>query len=266
MTHARTHHNPRAALAGLAGVTVMAGGRAILEGVDLALHRGEIVTVIGLNGSGKTTLVRALLGLVRPARGRAWRRPGLRIGYTPQAVSRDPTLPLTLERFLRLGGGAPADIPGAIAAVGLETRLLRAQLWQLSGGEMHRALIARAALRRPDLLVLDEPMSGVDIAGQAELYDHVGALRDRFDCAVLLVSHDLHVVMARADRVICLNRHICCQGRPGDVAGDAAFRALFGDRLAASLAPYVHRHDHRHAPDGAVTPAPETAHTEHHHG
>lgn len=228
------------------GVTVRFGARTVLDGVDVAVHRGEIVTLVGLNGAGKSTLVRVLLGLQRIDRGQVLRAAGLRVGFSPQHVNRDPTLPMTVRRFLTLGGEAPqARLRSALDRVGADTMLSR-QVAELSGGEMHRVMLARALLREPDLLVLDEPMSGVDLAGQAELYALIGTIRNDTGCGVLLVSHDLHLVMAATDIVVCLNHHVCCTGHPHAVARNPQFVALFGSQLAESLAVYTHHHDHRH--------------------
>jgi zinc transport system ATP-binding protein len=219
------------------------GGRDILSHVDFAIRPGEIVTLIGPNGSGKTSLLKALLGLV-PATGTIARKPGLRLGYVPQSFARDRSLPITVERFLRLfAPGAAAD--AALARVGLAGFAAR-QLQALSGGEMARVLLARAAAGRPELLILDEPLAGVDVAGEAALYHLIAEIRDEIGCGVLLVSHDLHVVMAQADRVVCLNGHVCCEGKAEQVVEDPAFAQLFGPRVAGELALYAHRHDHTH--------------------
>jgi zinc transport system ATP-binding protein len=225
---------------------ISAGAR-ILDRVSLAVGAREIVVLIGPNGSGKTTLIKALLGLMRHS-GEVRRKPGLRIGYVPQHFPRDVSLPMTVGRFLGIYGG---DARAALARVGVE-RLADHQLATLSGGEMARVLLARAIAAKPDLLVLDEPFAGVDISGEAALYALIAELRDELGCGVLLVSHDLHVVMAQASRVICLNRHICCQGEAGDVVRDPAFVELFGPRIAGELAIYHHHHDHEHAPSGEV--------------
>ncbi|MDX1432331.1 MAG: metal ABC transporter ATP-binding protein [Gammaproteobacteria bacterium] len=238
------------------GVSVGFRGRTILDNVDVAVERGEIVTIIGLNGAGKSTLVRVLLGLIRPDAGRVWRREGLRVGYSPQHIQRDPALPLSVSRFLSLGTGVAARDPRLaerLAEVGAE-HVLASQLAEISGGELHRVLLARALLRAPDLLVLDEPLAGVDVAGQSELYRLIGELRDRYGCGVLLVSHDLHVVMAATDRVLCINHHVCCTGRPESVSRHPEFVALFGAHVAQALALYTHDHDHTH--DAAGMPIP----------
>jgi zinc transport system ATP-binding protein len=242
-------HDP-SLLATLEDVVVRFGARPVLDRIDLSLHAGQIVTVIGPNGAGKTTLIRVVLGLIRPAAGAVWRRPGLRVGYMPQAADIERTLPLTVRRFLALGPHRDdARIAAALEEVGAP-RLLDRSVHELSGGERKRMLLARALLADPELLVLDEPTANVDVAGQGEFYDVIGRLRDLRRCAVLLVSHDLYLVMAATDIVVCLNRHICCSGRPDAIGRHPEYLALFGPRLAATLGLYAHAHDHRHALSG----------------
>ena len=227
--------------------------RRVLDGVDIAVHEGEVVTLIGPNGAGKTSLVRVLLGLLAPDAGRLWRRPGLVVGYVPQQVNRDPVLPLAAERFLSLGGrSTAAERRAALEEVGA-SHAAGQPFDALSGGELQRVLLARALLRNPDLLVLDEPVRGVDLGGQIALYDLIDAIRKKRGCGVLMVSHDLHLVMAATDQVVCLNTHICCAGRPDAVARHPEYRALFGS-AAERLAVYVHDHDHAHALAGEVLP------------
>jgi zinc transport system ATP-binding protein len=250
------------------GITVKRGGRSLLDKVDLEVSPRQIVTVVGLNGSGKTTLLHVLLGLIAPDAGHVSRASGLRIGYSPQHINRDPSLPLTVEGFLKLAGPVTSDrIRTVLTDVGAAATLT-AQVFELSGGELHRVLLARALLREPQLLVLDEPMSGVDIAGQAELYHLIADIRDRIGCGVVLVSHDLHVVMAQTDEVVCLNHHICCRGKPQSVVRDPSFIALFGSRIAGDLAVYPHMHDHTHDAEGRpvpIGPQEQAAHDHHHH-
>lgn len=234
------------------GVGVVLGRHRILEGVGLELRAGEIITVIGPNGAGKSTLVRALLGLVAPAEGSIIRRPGLRIGYVPQRIHVDNTLPLTVRRFIRIAPAARgADLTGIMAEVGAP-EILDRPFQALSGGEAKRTLLARALLNDPDLLVLDEPTASIDMAGQAEFYDLIRGIRDRRGCGILLVSHDLHLVMAATDRVVCLNGHVCCSGTPEAVGRDPEFLALFGPGATRSLGLYTHAHDHRHDLGGQV--------------
>jgi zinc transport system ATP-binding protein len=232
-------------------LSVRLGGRLVLSGVTMAVNPGEVVTLIGPNGAGKTTLARAVLGLVRPSDGRVTRRPGLRVGYMPQKLTVDATLPLTVRRFLTLWRPTTPDrISAALEEAGV-ARLADAAVQTLSGGEMQRVLLARALLSDPDLLVLDEPDQAVDVHGQAELFARIEHVRRHHRCGILLVSHDLHTVMARTDRVICLNGHVCCHGRPEDVSRHPEYHALFG-RHAAELAVYLHHHDHAHDPGRGV--------------
>lgn len=232
------------------------GGFVAVNDVDLDVRHARVHALIGPNGAGKTTLVRAVLGLLAPHTGSVWRKPRLRIGYMPQKIQVDATLPLSVLRFLRLVPGV--DRKTALAAlneVGAE-HVIDSPIQTVSGGEMQRVLLARALLRKPELLVLDEPVQGVDVAGQAELYSLITRLRDRYGCGVLMVSHDLHLVMSTTDQVVCLNRHVCCSGHPEQVSGDPAFVELFGNN-APSLAIYHHHHDHAHDLHGSVvTPAP----------
>ena len=238
------------------GLRLSYGGRVVLSGVDLAVAKGEIVTVIGPNGAGKTTLLRVLLGLLRPDAGTIERPPGLRIGYLPQRMPIDPVLPLAVGRLMTLTRRAGrAEVRAALAETGV-AHLERAAVATLSGGELQRVLLARALLGSPDLLVLDEPMQGVDFLGEAALYELIGTLRAARGCGVLMISHDLHVVMAATDRVICLNRHVCCAGTPDAVEQHPEYVRMFGRRTAASLAVYSHHHDHRHGIGGEIVCPP----------
>lgn len=228
------------------GLGFAASGREILRGIDLAIGRREIVTVIGPNGGGKTTLLKLLLGLVKQTTGRVDRAPGVRVGYLPQRFAVNPVLPLTVSRLMALTRPANhAAIATALVETGSE-HLVAARVQDLSGGELQRVMLARALLSNPDLLVLDEPVQGVDVAGEAALYELIGRLRDERGCAVLMVSHDLHVVMAATDRVICLNGHVCCTGAPREVTSDPEYRRLFGARAAEAYAVYRHDHDCDH--------------------
>ena len=233
-------------LAALRGIGVRFGRREVLHDVDLAIGAGEIVTVVGPNGSGKSTLLRVLIGAVRPFAGEVVRAPGLRIGYVPQKLPLDPTLPMTVARFLSLPERRGADeIAGALERAGA-AGLARRQLAELSGGEAQRAMLARALLGAPQLLLLDEPTQGLDQPASATFYRQIAAVRDETGCAVLLVSHELHVVMSASDRVICLNGHVCCQGTPEVVSSMPEYRALFGTGTGGALALYRHEHDHHH--------------------
>jgi zinc transport system ATP-binding protein len=238
----------RAPLLKANGVVKRFAGRLVLDRVDLTVTEREIVTVIGPNGAGKSTLLRILLGLAAPDSGEAWIRPGIRIGYMPQRLQVDDTLPLTVRRFLRLGGSQrEAAMRAALDEVGA-AEVLDTAIQSISGGEFQRVLLARALLRDPALLVLDEPVQGVDVAGQEDLFQLILDIRDRRGCGVLMVSHDLHLVMAATDTVVCLNHHVCCTGRPETVRLDPAYLALFGAARGSGLAVYTHHHDHVHDP------------------
>lgn len=232
-------------------VGVFLGGQSIVEHVRLSVCRGDIITVIGPNGAGKTTLIKAILGLQPISEGRIEKASGLTIGYVPQHVHFQPTLPLTVKRFLGLTGASETDCRQALEQTSVG-HLYDASIHHLSGGEMQRLLIARALVRQPDLLVLDEPAQGVDVNGQAALYDLIRALRDRLHCGVIMISHDLHLVMAATDQVLCLNQHVCCSGYPEQVSHDPAFVELFGQHVAESVAVYHHHHNHQHDLHGDV--------------
>jgi zinc transport system ATP-binding protein len=247
---------PAAALIHGRGIEKSVAGRPILSHVDIDVASGEIVTLIGPNGAGKSTLLRILLRLVAPDRGELWHRPALRVGYMPQRLALDELLPLTVSRFLALGkGGRRADLSAALAEVGA-AGIAAAPVQAISGGELQRVLLARALLCDPQLLVLDEPVQGVDLLGQQELFGLIVAIRDRRRCGVLMVSHDLHLVMAATDRVVCLNHHVCCTGHPEAVSRHPAYLALFGPQLGEGFALYTHHHDHVHDPAGHIVELP----------
>ena len=242
------------ALVSARGLAFSRHGRPILSGIDLDVRQGEIVTLIGPNGAGKTTLVKLVLGIEAPDAGTVSMPPTTRIGYVPQRFEVQRAIPMTVAHFLALGHGAePAAVAAALKDVGAE-RTANQQLSQLSGGETQRVLIARALLRNPNLLVLDEPARGVDYVGEADLYDLISRIRDERKLGVLLISHDLHVVMAKSDRVICLNGHVCCSGQPETVAQHAEYARLFGPQVAGTLGVYLHHHDHAHDLSGAPKP------------
>ena len=224
----------------------------LVRAVDLNISSGEIVTLIGPNGSGKSTTAKMCLGLERPTHGTAWQKPGLRVGYVPQNLAIDWTVPLTVKRFMSLMGRlSEAKIMTALDMVGA-AHTIKSQVRHLSGGEFQRVLMARAAATKPDILVLDEPVQGVDFSGEVALYDLITELRDLLNCGVLLISHDLHMVMRATNRVICLNGHVCCEGVPSDVVRSDAYHDLFGRRAQEALALYEHQHDHIHLSNGQV--------------
>ena len=234
-------------------LTLAYSGQTVLRDVNFTIARGEIVTIVGPNGSGKSSLLRALIGALPPASGQVTTTPDLRIGYVPQKLQIDATLPMTAQRFLNLPRKQnPKDISDALSQAGVQDLATR-QMTGLSGGQFQRVLLARALLGNPDILILDEPTQGLDQPGAAAFYRQIEDLRRDLGIAILMVSHDLHVVMAASDRVLCLNGHVCCEGTPQVVAEAPAYRALFGTGTHGALALYRHEHhhshDHGHDPD-----------------
>jgi len=231
-------------------VSLCLGHRNLLQQINLALYPKQIVSLIGPNGAGKTSLIKIIVGLIKPTAGRVIHQ-NLKIGYMPQRLSIDPFFPISVKRFLQLGKPVlPSVLEKVLLQVGVSS-ILDQPFYAISGGERQRVLLARALLQRPSLLVLDEPAQGVDLLGQGHFYNLIAHIRDQTGCAVLLVSHDLSVVMAKTDVVVCLNQHICCSGSPDSVSRDPAFGALFGS-AADSLALYTHHHDHCHDIRGEI--------------
>jgi zinc transport system ATP-binding protein len=226
--------------------------RVILEDVDLKIHSGEIISIIGPNGAGKSMLLKVILGLIQPSKGSVTRDAELRVGYMPQKLSVESLMPLTVARFLMLSPGATLEKSRTITAeLGIDN-YLNSPIQAISGGEFQRVLLARALLNSPNLLVLDEPAQGVDITAQAYLYNIITNMREKLGCAILMVSHDLHLVVAGTDRVVCLNKHICCSGNPATITRHPEFIHLFGSAVADNLAIYTHKHDHRHDLEGNI--------------
>lgn len=247
-------------------------GKLILSDVNLELHDHEIMTLIGPNGAGKTSLIRILLGLTRASTGKVYRRTGLSIGYVPQRTSINNVLPLRVMDFLRLAHAySEAQLLKVMDEVNVGHILLSA-IQDISGGELQRVLLARALLKQPELLVLDEPAQGVDIIGQQSLYNTIERIRQQRGCGVLMVSHDLHLVMAATDQVVCLNTHVCCTGHPDHISAHPEYLKLFGDALEG-LAVYSHTHDHEHDIHGDIVPTEcqscehrSHENPDHHHG
>ena len=231
------------------------GSKPVIDNVSLSLHQGEITTLIGPNGAGKSTLAKIILGLIKPDSGLRKTNPDIRIGYMPQKITIDPTLPISTLRFLQLANASQTACHEVLKSMNIG-HLAKTPIQNLSGGELQRALLARAILRKPNLLVLDEPVQGVDIKGQNALYLMINSLAKSLNCAVLMVSHDLHLVMSATDQVICLNRHICCQGHPEQVTQDPAFIDIFGHTTAI----YSHHHDHDHNLHGEILDETTHAH------
>lgn len=232
----------------------------VLQDINLQLHRNQITTLIGPNGAGKSTLIKILLKILTPTQGRVAHHHNLMIGFMPQKIHIDPTLPLTAQRFLQLGLNniekrnvqkRNAQKPGKYHSTGLEiiaeelgiSALLNQPIQGLSGGEMQKVLLARALIRNPDILVLDEPVQGIDLQSQSQIYQLIHSQQQKRQCAVLMISHDLHLVMKHTDQVICLNQHICCSGTVQSLRDHPSFIAQFGLTLPEH-ALYQHQHTH----------------------
>ena len=223
----------------------------LVEGVSLEVQKGKIVTLIGPNGSGKSTTAKIALGLLKNIEGEVEKFTN-KIGYVPQKISIDWTLPLRVRDFMLLTDKLKDDtIEEALSLTGV-VDLKDKSLGNLSGGEFQRVLLARAISKKPELLVLDEPVQGVDFTGEIALYELIKKISDTLDCGILLISHDLHTVMSATDHVICLNGHVCCSGTPIDVAKNNEYKALFGEQASQILSRYEHRHDHVHTIEGEI--------------
>ena len=227
-------------------VSLSANSRRIIDDINVEITKGEIVTIVGPNGAGKSTLLKSIIGIVQPDSGQIWRKQKLTIGYVPQKLHIDQHLPLSVQRFLNLASCDDANwAKTSIDNCGV-TSLLNRQVSTLSGGEFQRVLLCRALFNKPDMLIMDEPTQGLDHLGTIGFYQQVITLRDQLGCAIVMVSHELHVVMSESDRVICLNGHICCQGTPQQVANNPEYLAMFGQEAAGMMAIYRHEHDHHH--------------------
>lgn len=243
---------PSEPLVNLSNINVTFGNQTILQNITLNIYPKSITTIVGPNGGGKSTLLKVLLKLIPSDIGKVTHKKGLKIGYVPQKLHIDPSMPITVKKFLSLKPeSTPNMIEEALSLFSI-THLAQQNMVKLSGGELQRVLLARAILNRPDLLVLDEPMQGVDITGQTELYQLLNKTRDWLNCAILMVSHDLNIVMANTDEVLCVNRHICCAGTPEKISTDPSFIHFFGDQFAKNVAFYSHKHNHHHNLHGDV--------------
>ena len=223
----------------------------LVKGVTLQIEKGKIVTLIGPNGSGKSTTAKIALGIYKKIDGEVEKFTN-KVGYVPQKISIDWTLPLRVKDFMVLTENLKdEDINEALSLTGV-IQLKNKNLGDLSGGEFQRVLIARAISKKPDLLVLDEPVQGVDFTGEIALYKLIKKITDELNCGILLISHDLHTVMSATDHVVCLNGHVCCSGTPMDVAKNNEYKALFGEQASQILTRYQHRHDHIHTDEGEI--------------
>ena len=244
--------NPADKLVSLDHISLSLNKKSILHDISLELQAGKILTVIGPNGAGKSTLIRILLGLQKTDSGKVWLKPKLNIGYVPQKISINDLMPLTVKRFISLAKKSSHENINAVLSEIDIGHLANQDIQSLSGGELQRVLLARALLKKPELLILDEPAQGVDVLGQAELYEKISQLKDQYGFGVLMVSHDLHLVMQKTDYVLCLNQHICCSGQPDDVSSHPEYQRLFGNLPAEGLAVYTHNHNHCHDLHGGV--------------
>jgi zinc transport system ATP-binding protein len=219
------------------------GNKEVLRNVNLSLSKNEIVTIVGPNGSGKTTLFKSIIGSTPISSGKVLIRPNLKIGYVPQVLNIDRSLPLTVERFLSLENRRHKREALSAQQVLDSNDLLFKQISTLSAGQLQRVLLARALVNKPDVLLLDEATRGLDQPGSAAFYRKIEEIRNTTGCAILMISHDLHVVMSASNRVICLNGHICCQGEPQSVASSPEYKAMFGSNVDGTLALYQHNHN-----------------------
>lgn len=239
-------------LVSLKNIYVTLDNQSILQNISLNIYPNSITTIVGPNGGGKSTLLKVLLKLLPATKGEVYHQKGVKIGYVPQKLHIDPAIPITVCKFLSLKPNATKERINQALSLFSISHLSGNRMQKLSGGELQRVLLARAILDRPQLLVLDEPMQGVDITGQTELYQLLNKTRDFLNCAILMVSHDLNIVMANTDEVLCVNRHICCAGTPEAISADPSFIHLFGDQFTKNVAIYSHRHNHHHNLHGDV--------------
>lgn len=240
------------ALVSLKNINVTLENKTILQAITLNIYPNTITTIVGPNGGGKSTLLKVLLKLIPATSGQIYHKKGVKIGYVPQKLHLDQSIPMTVRKFLSLKPDVTPELINEALNLFSITHLANNRMQKLSGGELQRVLLARAILGRPDLLVLDEPMQGVDITGQTELYQLLNKTREWLNCAILMVSHDLNIVMANTDEVLCVNRHICCAGTPESISTEPSFIHFFGDQFAKNVAFYAHNHNHHHNLHGDV--------------
>ena len=236
------------ALISAKNISLRYDNRLILDDVSLDLTKNDFITIIGPNGAGKSTLLKTLIGLITPDQGQVTRQDGLKIGYIPQKLQVEASLPITTQSFICLNKKNTNDINAIADELGI-IPLLKKPVQTLSGGEWQRALLARALMDNPDAIILDEPAQNLDLTGQMHFYKMLDRLHQDRGLAILMVSHDLHLVMASTRQVVCLYHHICCSGAPQAVTQDPEFINLFGNEMASMMAVYHHQHDHSHDHD-----------------
>ncbi len=234
-------------LASLENISLKLNDQQILKGINLKIKKGEITTLIGPNGGGKTSIARILIGILTPTSGKVFIQKNSKIGYIPQKLEIEKTIPLRVIDFLKLSASndATEQLMTITKKLNIEN-ILQKSLHQISGGQMQKTLLAKALMNNPDILVLDEPTSNMDISAQAEFYDLLEEIRKKQHCAILLISHDLHIVMQKTNQVICVNHHICCEGNPESINNHPEYLSLFGQQKVNNIAIYPHHHDHQH--------------------
>lgn len=213
----------------LKNVFVFLKKKNILSNISLKIQSKKIITIIGPNGAGKSTLARVILKLIKPSQGKIYHLSNLRVGYVPQKFYINKNLPIKVIRFIEnklFNKENNVDIFSLLKSVQAEF-LIQRFLHTLSPGELQRIMLARSILNNPQLLVLDEPTQGVDVNGQILLYNLINKLRLKLKCGVLMISHNLNLVMAKTDEVICLNKKICCFGTPKKVLHHPIFTKMF---------------------------------------
>ena len=224
----------------------------LVRGISLEINQGQIVTLIGPNGSGKTTTAKMILNILNTDEGLVTGNAN-KMAYVPQKINIDWTMPLRVIDFMKITSSLNnTQITESLNMTGVD-KLLYNQIHSLSGGEFQRVLIARAIAKKPDLLVLDEPVQGVDFNGEIALYNLIKEISVNLNCGILLISHDMHFVMSTTDHVICLNGHICCSGSPSNVVKNPEYIKLFGEHNSETLSYYQHQHDHSHNHDGSIS-------------
>lgn len=234
-------------IAYLKSISLSLNNQQILKNINLELKKGEITTLIGPNGGGKTSIARILIGILKASSGEVFISKNAKIGYMPQKLEIEKTIPLRVIDFLNLSATAEAMARlEAMAKKLLIENILEKSIHKISGGELQKALLVKTLINNPDILVLDEPTQYMDIAAQAEFYQVIEEIREQKNCAILIISHDLHIVMQKTNQVVCINRHICCEGSPESINNHPEYLSLFGKDRIDNITIYSHHHDHKH--------------------